>query len=132
RRPPIPIARQQSAASARTGCDDVSLFTTASHARQRSTGSDRIGIVARRYRAQIAWGTCPMIPPCLPRPRKRGTLRSVKAWIGASLLLAVLILAALLILFQRRFFYYPRKYSAGEIETAEKQGATVLGYETSQ
>jgi hypothetical protein len=56
----------------------------------------------------------------------------MKAWIGASLLLAVLILAALLILFQRRFFYYPRKYSAGEIEAAEKQGATVLGYETSQ
>ncbi len=56
----------------------------------------------------------------------------MKAWIGASLLLAVLILAALLILFQRRFFYYPRKYSVGEIEAAEKQGATVLGYETSQ
>jgi uncharacterized protein len=73
-----------------------------------------------------------MIPPCLPRPRKQGTLQSMKAWIGASLLLAVLILAALLILFQRRFFYYPRKYSAGEIEAAEKQGATVLGYETSQ
>jgi pimeloyl-ACP methyl ester carboxylesterase len=57
---------------------------------------------------------------------------SMKAWIGASLLLAVLILAALLILFQRRFFYYPRKYSAAEIEAAEKRGATVLGYETSQ
>ena len=56
----------------------------------------------------------------------------MKAWIGASLLLAVLILAALLVLFQRRFFYYPRKYSAGEIEAAEKRGATVLGYETSQ
>src|SRR5258708_16216825 len=56
----------------------------------------------------------------------------MKVWIGASLLLAVLILAALLILFQRRFFYYPRKYSVGEIEAAEKQGATVLGYETSQ
>jgi pimeloyl-ACP methyl ester carboxylesterase len=56
----------------------------------------------------------------------------MKAWIGASLLLAVLFLATLLILFQRRFFYYPRKYSASEIEAAEKQGATVLGYETSQ
>ena len=56
----------------------------------------------------------------------------MKAWIGASLLLAVLILAAILILFQRRFFYYPRKYSADEIETAEKSGATFLGYETSQ
>jgi pimeloyl-ACP methyl ester carboxylesterase len=56
----------------------------------------------------------------------------MKAWIGASLLLAILILAALVILFQRRFFYFPRKYSAGEIEEAEKQGAIVLGYETSQ
>ena len=56
----------------------------------------------------------------------------MKAWIGASLLLTVLVLVALLILFQRRFFYYPRKYSAAEIEAAEKRGATVLGYETSQ
>jgi len=56
----------------------------------------------------------------------------MKAWIGATILLAVLILAALLILLQRRFFYFPRKYSAGEIETAEKQGAIVLGYDTSQ
>lgn len=56
----------------------------------------------------------------------------MKAWIGASLLLAVLVLAGLLILFQRRFFYYPRKYSADEIESAEKRGATVLGYATSQ
>jgi pimeloyl-ACP methyl ester carboxylesterase len=56
----------------------------------------------------------------------------MKAWIGASLLLAVLILTALIILFQRRFFYYPRKYSAGEIEAAEKSGASVLSYETSQ
>jgi pimeloyl-ACP methyl ester carboxylesterase len=56
----------------------------------------------------------------------------MKAWIGASLLLAILILAALVILFQRRFFYFPRKYSAGEIEEAEKRGAIVLGYETSQ
>jgi uncharacterized protein len=43
-----------------------------------------------------------------------------------------LILAALVILFQRRFFYFPRKYSAAEIEAAEKRGATVLGYDTSQ
>jgi uncharacterized protein len=56
----------------------------------------------------------------------------MQAWIGASLLLVVLILAALLILFQRRFFYYPRKYSTAEIEAAEKRGAAVLGYETSQ
>jgi uncharacterized protein len=56
----------------------------------------------------------------------------MKAWIGASLLLTVFILAALVILFQRRFFYFPRKYSAGEIEAAEKQGAIVLGYDTSQ
>ena len=56
----------------------------------------------------------------------------MKAWIGASLLLTVLLLAALLVLFQRRFFYFPRKYSAGEIEAAERSGATVLGYETSQ
>ena len=56
----------------------------------------------------------------------------MKAWIGATILLAALILAALLILFQRRFFYFPRKYSAGEIEEAEKQGAIVLGYNTSQ
>lgn len=56
----------------------------------------------------------------------------MKAWIGATILLAVLILAALVILFQRRFFYFPRKYSAGDIEAAEKQGAIVLGYETSQ
>jgi uncharacterized protein len=56
----------------------------------------------------------------------------MKAWIGATILLAVLILVALLILLQRRFFYFPRKYSAGEIERAEKQGGIVLGYETSQ
>jgi hypothetical protein len=56
----------------------------------------------------------------------------MKAWIGATIVLAALILAALLILFQRRFFYFPRKYSAGEIEEAEKQGAIVLGYHTSQ
>jgi pimeloyl-ACP methyl ester carboxylesterase len=56
----------------------------------------------------------------------------MKAWIGATILLAVLILAALVILFQRRFFYFPRKYSAAEIEAAEKQGAIVLGYDTSQ
>jgi uncharacterized protein len=56
----------------------------------------------------------------------------MRAWIGASLLLAVFILAALVILFQRRFFYFPRKYSASEIESAEKQGAVVLGYATSQ
>jgi pimeloyl-ACP methyl ester carboxylesterase len=56
----------------------------------------------------------------------------MKAWIGATILLAALILAALLILFQRRFFYFPRKYSAAEIEEAEKQGAIVLGYNTSQ
>jgi uncharacterized protein len=56
----------------------------------------------------------------------------MKAWIGASLLLAALVLAALVILFQRRFFYYPRKYSADEIESAEQRGATVLGYDTSQ
>jgi len=56
----------------------------------------------------------------------------MKAWIGATILLAALILAALVVLFQRRFFYFPRKYSAGEIEAAEKQGAIVLGYNTSQ
>ena len=56
----------------------------------------------------------------------------MKAWIGATILLAVLILAALVILFQRRFFYFPRKYSASDIEAAEKQGAIVLGYDTSQ
>jgi pimeloyl-ACP methyl ester carboxylesterase len=56
----------------------------------------------------------------------------MKAWIGATILLAVLILAALVILFQRRFFYFPRRYSADEIEAAEKQGAIVLGYDTSQ
>jgi uncharacterized protein len=56
----------------------------------------------------------------------------MKAWIGATILLAILILAAIVILFQRRFFYFPRKYSAGEIEAAEKQGAIVLGYGTSQ
>ena len=56
----------------------------------------------------------------------------MKAWIGATILLAVLILAAIVILFQRRFFYLPRKYSAGEIEAAEKRGAIVLGYDTSQ
>jgi pimeloyl-ACP methyl ester carboxylesterase len=56
----------------------------------------------------------------------------MKAWIGASLLLAVLLLVALLILVQRRFFYYPRRYSAAEIEAAEKRGAAILGYETSQ
>jgi uncharacterized protein len=56
----------------------------------------------------------------------------MKAWIGATIVLAALILAALLILFQRRFFYFPRKYSGGEIEAAEKQGAIVLGYNTSQ
>ena len=56
----------------------------------------------------------------------------MKAWIGALLLLAILILAALVILFQRRFFYFPRKYSASEVEAAEKQGAIVLGYDTSQ
>ena len=56
----------------------------------------------------------------------------MKAWIGATVILAVLILVALLILLQRRFFYFPRKYSAGEIETAEKEGAIVLGYGTSQ
>lgn len=56
----------------------------------------------------------------------------MKAWIGASLLLTALLLVALLILFQRRFFYYPRKYSTVEIEAAEKRGAAVLGYETSQ
>jgi pimeloyl-ACP methyl ester carboxylesterase len=56
----------------------------------------------------------------------------MKAWIGAAILLAVLILVALLILLQRRFFYFPRRYSAGEIEAAEKQGAIVLGYDTSQ
>jgi pimeloyl-ACP methyl ester carboxylesterase len=56
----------------------------------------------------------------------------MKAWIGATILLAVLVLAALVILLQRRFFYFPRKYSAGEIEAAEKKGAIVLGYDTSQ
>jgi uncharacterized protein len=56
----------------------------------------------------------------------------MKAWIGATILLVALILAALVILFQRRFFYFPRKYFAGEIEAAEKRGATVLGYDTSQ
>lgn len=56
----------------------------------------------------------------------------MKAWIGATILLAALILAALLILFQRRFFYFPRRYSARDIEEAEKQGAIVLGYNTSQ
>jgi uncharacterized protein len=56
----------------------------------------------------------------------------MKAWIGATILLAILIVVALLILLQRRFFYFPRKYSAAEIEAAEKQGAIVLGYETSQ
>ena len=56
----------------------------------------------------------------------------MKAWVGATILLAVLILAALAILFQRRFYYFPRKYSAGEIEAAEKKGAIVLGYDTSQ
>jgi uncharacterized protein len=56
----------------------------------------------------------------------------MKAWIGATILLAALILAALVVLFQRRFFYFPRKYSAGEIEAAEKQGAIVLAYNTSQ
>jgi uncharacterized protein len=56
----------------------------------------------------------------------------MKAWIGASLLLTFLIPVALVILFQRRFFYYPRKYSADEIESAERRGATVLGYDTSQ
>ncbi|HTD17314.1 MAG TPA: alpha/beta hydrolase [Chthoniobacterales bacterium] len=56
----------------------------------------------------------------------------MKAWIGATILLAVLILVVLLILLQRRFFYFPRKYSADEIEAAEKQGAMVLGYDTSQ
>jgi uncharacterized protein len=55
----------------------------------------------------------------------------MKAWMGATILLAVLILAALLILLQRRFFYFPRKYSADEIEAAQKQGAMVLGYDTS-
>jgi uncharacterized protein len=56
----------------------------------------------------------------------------MKAWIGATILLVVLILAVLLILLQRRFFYFPRKYSAREIEAAEEQGAMVLGYNTSQ
>jgi uncharacterized protein len=56
----------------------------------------------------------------------------MKAWIGATILLAALLLAALLIVLQRRFFYFPRKYSAGEIEAAEKQGAMALGYDTSQ
>jgi uncharacterized protein len=56
----------------------------------------------------------------------------MKAWIGASLVLTLFILAALVILFQRRFFYFPRKYSASEVEAAEKQGAMVLGYDTSQ
>ena len=56
----------------------------------------------------------------------------MKAWIGASLLLTLLLLTALLILFQRRFFYFPRKYSAAEIEAAEKCGAAVFRYETSQ
>ena len=56
----------------------------------------------------------------------------MKAWIGASLLLTALVLVAVLILVQRRFFYYPRRYSAAEIEAAEKLGATVLSYETSQ
>jgi uncharacterized protein len=56
----------------------------------------------------------------------------MKAWIGATILLAALILAVLVILFQRRFFYFPRRYSAAEMETAERKGAIVLGYETSQ
>jgi len=56
----------------------------------------------------------------------------MRASIGASVLLAVFILAALVILFQRRFFYFPSKYSASEIEAAEKRGAVVLGYATSQ
>jgi uncharacterized protein len=56
----------------------------------------------------------------------------MKAWIGATILLAVLILVVLLILLQRRFFFFPRKYSASEIEAAEKQGAILLGYDTSQ
>jgi pimeloyl-ACP methyl ester carboxylesterase len=56
----------------------------------------------------------------------------MKVWIGASLLLTALVLVAVLILVQRRFFYYPRKYSAAELEAAEKRGATVLSYETSK
>jgi uncharacterized protein len=56
----------------------------------------------------------------------------MKAWIGATILLAALILAGLVILFQRRFFYFPRRYSAAEIEAAERKGAIVLGYDTSQ
>ncbi|MBV8225796.1 MAG: hypothetical protein JO232_11485, partial [Verrucomicrobia bacterium] len=56
----------------------------------------------------------------------------MKAWIGATILLTVLILVVFLILLQRRFFYFPRKYSADEIEAAEKRGAIVLGYDTSQ
>jgi len=56
----------------------------------------------------------------------------MKAWIGATILLAILVLVGLLILLQRRFFYFPRKYSANEIEAAEKRGAIVLGYDTSQ
>jgi uncharacterized protein len=56
----------------------------------------------------------------------------MKAWIGASLLLTVFVLAGLVVLFQRRFFYFPRKYSAIEIEAAKKQGAMVLRYDTSQ
>jgi uncharacterized protein len=56
----------------------------------------------------------------------------MKAWIGATILLAALVLAGLAILLQRRFFYFPRRYSAAEIEAAEKEGAIVLGYNTSQ
>jgi len=56
----------------------------------------------------------------------------MKAWIGATILLAALVLAGLVILFQRRFFYFPRRYSTAEIEAAERKGAIVLGYETSQ
>jgi uncharacterized protein len=56
----------------------------------------------------------------------------MKTWIGATLLLSVLIVAALVILFQRRFFYFPRRYTASEVEAAEKRGASVLSYQTSQ
>ena len=77
-------------------------------------------------------GCRPRCASSLRWPRRRGTLHGMKAWIGATILLAILVLVGLLILLQRRFFYFPRKYSANEIEAAEKRGAIVLGYDTSQ
>src|ERR1700760_1765061 len=107
----------------------LSVGTSASKRKVRiTTGSTGMAASFGLASEAALHGGRPRCASSLRWPRRRGTLHGMKAWIGATILLAILVLVALLILLQRRFFYFPRKYSANEIEAAEKRGAIVLGY----